>query len=116
MADRFQNRGRRYRLHYLAGHSELFGDPCKPETPAQKRLREETQRAGGLPKPQKRVQHERLEMEKLALLVDYGRGENPAGLFIQAFTEMMQNVPNRPLSMIGQSVFRCTFAGSRPHP
>lgn len=74
--DRFQDRGRRYRLHYLAGHSELFGDPCKPETPTQKWLREETQRAGGLPKPERRVQHERLEMQKLALLIDYGRGEN----------------------------------------
>ena len=33
---------------------------------------------------------------------------NPEGVFIQAFTEMMQNVPTTPETAIGTSVSRCS--------
>ena len=46
----------------------------------------------------------------------YSSRSKPAGLFIQALTATMQNVPATPETMIGTSVARCSFAGRPRQP
>lgn len=41
---------------------------------------------------------------------------NPVGVFIQAFTLRMKNVPAAPASITGTSAARCARGGSRSQP